>query len=66
MTTTAYDQLVEHEFDLVACLVNTTGDNAGFRVALRAIPALPSNFTMGDMARAYASYLLDRLNSFKQ
>jgi len=66
MKTTAYDQLAEHEFDLVACLVNTDGDNSGFRVALRAIPALPSNFTMGDMARAYASYLLDRLNSFQQ
>lgn len=55
-----YDQLDETELSAVATLVGAKSNNAGFRIHMRAIDALPEPFTMGQAAVAYGKYLQAR------
>ena len=56
----AFSQLHATELDCVAALVNTTGDNAGFRCIMREIPALNDDATIGDYAIAYLQRMLNQ------
>lgn len=55
-----YDQLDETELSAVATLIGAKGNNAGFRIHMRDIEALPEPFTMGQAAVAYGKYLQAR------
>ena len=55
----ALSQLHALELDCVAALVNTTGDNAGFRCTMREIPALGDDAKLGDFAIAYLQHMLN-------
>ena len=54
----ALNELHSSELDCVAALVNATKDNAGFRLAMREIPALGAEAKLGDYAIAYLEHVL--------
>ena len=61
-----FDQLDETELSIVATLVGAKGNNAGFRINMRAIEPLPEPFTMGQACSAYGKHLMLKFGSFEE